>query len=170
MKVLDWLNDIIYSGLLCEEYTKKVKEAHGKRALFDIVCDSNGISFIPEMMSKGKVLSYSDIKSEFGNYINGRCKPKIEYIDGDRVCWYTSALYCDCSDDRIDVDTTLACFLGCCNDVYLKENSYTRLYVDTNSVLTINVPTYCKCVVYCYGNASVIVRGESGNLRVVKKD
>ena len=48
MKTLDWLNnEIIGNGLLCAEYTERVRNAKSKKQLFDVCADANGVSFIP---------------------------------------------------------------------------------------------------------------------------
>ena len=49
MKVLDYISNIEPSGLLCEEYAERVRNAKSKKRLFDIVCVANGVSGLPEM-------------------------------------------------------------------------------------------------------------------------
>ena len=113
MKTMNWLkNEIMANGLLCAEYAERVRNAKSKKRLFDIVCDANGVSWLPEMRAKGFPLEYQTIHEEFGRYVNGKCKPEYESpITGGS---YSSALYCQYNEVKdIVVDTTLACFLSC---------------------------------------------------------
>ena len=66
MKTLDWIrNEIMANGLLCEEYTERVRNAKSKKQLFEICCDANGARFLPEMRAKGYPLDYDVIHEEF---------------------------------------------------------------------------------------------------------
>lgn len=153
MKVIDWINkDIIANGLLCEEYVERVRKAKSKKQLFEIVCDANGVNFIPEMRSRGARLSYEDMENEFGRYLNGKYKPHFEGTnptsDG-----YTSAIYVGLSREKgesIVIDTTLACIMGCCCDVYIPPMKISRIVLDEGCKVRIHCPKSSKIVVEHY--------------------
>ena len=72
MKFKEWLNKVIETGNLCSSYKDKALDAKSKKALIDLCLDSNGVSYLMEMESKGISLSYETILSEFKSYLNGR--------------------------------------------------------------------------------------------------
>jgi hypothetical protein len=160
MKTLDWIrNEIIGNGLLCAEYAEKVRNAKSKKQLFDICADANGASFLPEMRAKGYPLPYEVVWDEFGRYINGNYKPVFSTPLGGE---YTSAIYCQANDVKdIVVDTTLACFLSCMNEVWIQQFNVARIVVDENCFLKLHCPANSKCVVEIYGGGEVaVVEGE----------
>lgn len=168
MKTINWLRGIIESGLLCEEYTELVSKAKGKKALFDIVCDSNGVRFLCEMRAKGFPLDYEVIQEEFGRYINGRCKPEYEtpLTNGK----YTSALYCGVNNNDVEtlVDTTLACFLSCEGVVRIAPYNVARICLDTNSKIKLIVPPSSKVYVELWGEASITTTKEERERVTIK--
>lgn len=163
MRFSEWINKIIESGLLCEAYTDKVEEAKSKKRLMNIVLDSNGQGWLPEMQAKGMALPYETIVTEFKSYINGRYK--AEFSKGDRI-FYTSCLYC-CYDESVDVDTTATVLLGCKCVVNIKDWDFVKLYVDTNCDITINCPKNARCLVESWGNAKISVNSpKSDNITI----
>lgn len=166
MRFSEWINKIIESGLLCEAYTDKVEEAKSKKRLMNIVLDSNGQGWLPEMQAKGMALPYETIVTEFKSYINGRYK--AEFSKGDRV-FYTSCLYC-CYDDSVDVDTTATVLLGCKCDVNIKDWDFVKLYVDTNCDITINCPENARCLIESWGNAKISVNSRKSDNVTINKN
>lgn len=166
MKFSEWITKVIESGLLCETYTDKVEEAKTKKRLMDIVLDSNGQSWLPEMQAKGMALPYETIVTEFKSYINGRYK--AEFSKGDKV-FYTSCLYC-CYDDSVEVDTTATVLLGCKCDVNIKDWDFVKLYVDTNCDITINCPENARCLVESWGNAKISVNSRKSDNVTINKN
>lgn len=168
MKTIDWLkNEIIGNGLLCAEYAEKVRNAKSKKQLFDICADANGISFIPEMADKGRVLAYETVWEDFGRYINGKYKPVFSTPLGGE---YTSAIYCQANDVKdIVVDTTLACFLSCINDVWIQQFNVARIVVDENCFLKLHCPANSKCVVEIYGKGEVEVVEGAERVKIRRK-
>lgn len=165
MKVLDYISNIEASGLLCEEYAERVRNAKSKKRLFDLVCDANGVSWLPEMRAKGFPLEYQTIHEEFGRYINGKCKPEYESpVTGGS---YSSALYCQHNDVKdIVVDTTLACFLSCINEVWIQPFNVARIVVDEECFLKLHCPENAKCVVEIYGKGEVAVVEGADRVRI----
>lgn len=160
MKTLNWLkNEIMANGLLCSEYAERVRHAKSKKQLFDICADANGVSFLPEMEDKGFPLPYETVWEDFGRYINGKYKPAFSAPLGGE---YTSAIYCQAHDVKdIVVDTTLACFLSCINEVWIQQFNVARIVVDTKCFLKLHCPANSKCVVEIYGDGEVeVVEGE----------
>ncbi len=159
MKVIDWIERIIERGLLCDEYTEKVRLASSKKELFDIVCDANGVSFLPEMREHGLPLDYDIIKEEFKNFINGRCKVTYKTSSGD----YTSSLFCGCRDEIV-VDTTISCLCDCKCEVRTPPNSLTRLYIDQNSEVSVFLGENARCVIRNWGKFTE--HGDEGSFSV----
>ena len=150
MKTIDWLNNIIKDGLLCDRYITKVYEAKSKKQLFNIICDANGVSFLPEMREKGYPLEYDVIEDEFGKYINGRCCPEYTTVIGK----YSSALYCRYNKELL-LETTIACFCGCELDITIPQYSYSTIYIDQNSKVRVHVKDNSHCKIYLWGECSV---------------
>ncbi len=142
----DWINDIIGKGILCEGYTDKLTQSHSKLQVMRIVLDANGISWLPEMDSKGYPLPYDTILREFKNYINGNY---VAEFYNERGNGYTSALYCCFSDsNEIDVNTTLAVFLGCSNvTLSIAENHIAHIYLDKNCDVNVVCPETSKVII-----------------------
>jgi len=157
MTTNDWLKQIQEAGLLCEEYTDKVELAMNKTQLIDLAFDANGISFIPEMESKGYALPYESIISEYGGFVNGRYKRSK---DG-----YTSSMYVLCEDD-VEVDTTITCFLGCKCWVILPEFSFREIYLDKNCVVKLSVPSNSRVSIHTWEGAKIDFSGCSGDVKV----
>lgn len=156
MKVLDYINNIAANGLLCDEYAEKIRCAKSKKRLFDIVCDVNGVNWLPELRSKGFPFDYSIAHEEFGRYINGKCKPEFESPITGEI--YTSALYCQYNEVKdIVVDTTIACFLSCVNEVWIAPFNVARIVLDDQCFVKLHCPENSKCIVEVYGNGEVEV-------------
>jgi hypothetical protein len=169
MKTLDWLRqEIMANGLLCEEYAERVRNAKSKKQLFEICCDANGVSFLPEMTAKGYSLDYELIWAEFDRYINGKYKPEFESpLTGDS---YTSAIYCQYNDVKdIVVDTTLSCFLACDNEVWIRPFNIARICVDANCHLKIHCPQSSSLVVEYWGDDDMIEIAEGEDRIRVRK-
>ena len=159
MKTTDWLkNEIMANGLLCSEYAERVRNAKSKKQLFDACADANGVSFLAEMREKGHPLAYEIIWEDFSRYINGKYKPSFSTPLGGE---YTSAIYCQANDVKdIVVDTTLACFLSCINEVWIQQFNVARIVVDSNCFLKVHCPHNSKAVIEVYGEGEVeIVEG-----------
>ena len=116
MTFSEWINKVMASGHLCEEYTNKVHEARSKKALMDIVLDANGSSYLCEMDSQGITLPYEPILKEFGAYINARYVAEYEGKNGGH---YNSCIYCCYDEDVCFVETTCVTMLGCKTNVRL---------------------------------------------------
>lgn len=167
MKTLDWLNnEIIANGLLCDEYIKKVRCARSKKQLFEICADANGVSFLMEMRDKGFPLEYTTIWEDFERYINGKYKPEFETDNGS----YSSAIYCQANDVKdINIDTTVAAFLSCINEVYIEPFLVTKLLVDQNSALNIYCPDNSRAYIDVYGEGEVYVMEGEDRVIIRKK-
>lgn len=127
MKFTDWIDNIIESGNLCDEYIEKVRKAISKKQIMDIVLDANGQTFLCEMQNKNIGLPYETIINEFGNYINGRY---IATIDNK----YTSTLYCCYGmGNEVTIESTITIFLGCSNlHIKIPSNQRCELTFDRN--------------------------------------
>jgi hypothetical protein len=169
MKTLDWLNnDIIGNGLLCGEYTERVRKSMSKKQLFEVCADANGVTFLAEMRAKGHPLPYEVIREDFEKYINGKHKPVYGNLVGRH---YTSAIYCMANfvENNILVDTTLACFLCCVNVVYIKSFNFARIVVDQNSKIKVYCPDNANAVIEVFGDGVVDVVEGADRVRIKKK-
>lgn len=148
----DWIKEISDSGLLCSEYKGKVDDAKSNKQLVDIVMDANGMSFLPEMSSKGIPLSYDLITTRFAPFINGKY---IGHIKNDKGHEYTSAIYCRYDGDINDADTTLLTILDSCCTVNIAQNSYIHIYIDGNSTVQVHCPESSHAIVEYWKGAKV---------------
>ena len=155
--VRDWIDSLIDNRKVCGDYADKVDGAISRAQMMDIVLDANGISFIPEMESKGYELPYESIISEYGGFVNGRYKRSK---DG-----YTSSMYVLCEDD-VDVDTTITCFLGCKCWVILPEFSFREIYLDKNCDVKLSVPSSSRVSIHTWEGAKIDFSGCSGDVKV----
>lgn len=168
MKVIDWLKtDIIPNNLVCNE-VEKVLSAKSKKQIFEIACSGKGIEFLIDMSEKGHQLPYEVIKSEFGKYINGKYKPVIVGSNGTS---YTSALFCDTSEDDIIVaDTTALCLLGCSGSLFVPQNVICQLSIDKNCELEIHCPQNSRAIIECTSSVTGIKVVEGQNrVRINKR-
>lgn len=166
MTFIEWIDKVISSGHLCEEYTDKVQEAHSKKALMDIVLDANGSKFLCEMDEHGITLPYDTIKREFGAYINGRYVAEYSSKKGVK---YNSSIYCQYDDEECLVSTTLVTMLGCKTTVVLNDNDYVKIIADRNCHLTIKCQDSTRCSVEYSDGAKISIVGCSNNVRIKKR-
>lgn len=166
MKFKEWLNKVIVSGNLCDEYATQASQSKSKTSLMDIVLDANGVSYLCEMDSKGFALPYETILSEFKSYINGRY---VFTKKNDKGNGYTSTVYCCYSDsDSILITTTLTTLLGCNTDVVIKDNDFVRIYADKNCQLRINCPVTSRCIVEYWEGANVEVVDNNDKVELIE--
>lgn len=158
----DWIKQITETDNLCANYYKKVQNAKSSKQLMDIVMDSNGMSFLPEMEAHGVALPYEVITSRFGSFINGNY---IGEFKNDKGNGYTSAIYC-CYQGTINADTTLLTVLGCKANIYVAENNVVTIYADKNCELNIGCPANARCTVHYWGEEPEI----SGNVELIKEE
>lgn len=152
----NWINELYSNGMLCAEYKDKIDIAKSNKQLVDIVMDANGMSFLPEMLSKGIPLSYDLITSRFAPFINGKY---TGHIKNDKGHEYTSAIYCGYIGDIDNASTTLLTLLGCSCVVNISPNAFVHIYVDGNSSVQVNCPDTAKAIVEYWGNAGVVSFG-----------
>lgn len=158
-----WINTVIKTGNLCEDYKVKVDDAKSKLQLMQVVLDANGSSFLQEMQAKGMPLSYETINKDFRSYINGRYKAEFKNEKGNG---YTSSIYCCYAEDELLIDTTLTTMLGCNTDVYIRPNDFVKIYADKNCELHISCPVSSRCIVDYWDGAHVVVH--KGNVELIK--
>lgn len=164
MNYKEWMSNIQSSGNLCSSYCDKVNGALSKKNIVDVVLDSNGVSFLMEMQSKGFELPYDVILGEFGNYINGKYVAEFKNEKGNG---YKSCIYC-CYEYDINVTTTLVSILGCNSDVYIRDNSVVRLYLDKNCKVRIHCPSSSLCMVEYWKGAEVEVIGNYDRVELIE--
>lgn len=158
-----WLQKVISTGNLCDVYKEKALDATSKLALMRLCLDANGCSYLCEMQAKGYPLSYETIKREFNAYINGRY---VAEYKNERNNGYTSAIYCNVDD--IKVNTTLTTIMGCKCDVWVGENDFVRLYVDSNSDIVLHIPKSSRCIIEYWGDAKIRELDCDGKVELIK--
>lgn len=167
MKFNEWIQEIIGNGLLCGDYTTKVDDAKSKARLMDIVLDANGVSWLPEMDSKGMPLPYETILRDFKSYINGRYIGHFYNKSGK--LGYTSTLYCCFDESDIEINTTLTTILGCTCDVWIGKNDFVKIYADKNCKLMIHCHETSRCIVEYWDGAIIEVDEQlGGNVELIK--
>ena len=140
---MNGIREYIESVDMCEEYKARILGARTKREVFDIIVDINGLGYMcgTDESNKHFVVPYEDIVEKFGKFINGGY---IAYNNG-----YTSKLYCCyCDTEPIVADTTLVGIMGCGDvSVVVPSNSISRLFVDRNSNVKVDVSegSICEC-------------------------
>ena len=166
MTFKEWIDKVISSGNLCDEYTNKVYDAKSKKALMDLCLDPNGVKFICEMDEHGITLPYETIKKEFGAFLNARYV--AEYTSKNGVS-YTSSIYCCYEEDECIVGTTLVTMLGCKTTIVMNDNDYVKIIADKNCDLTIKCQESTRCSVEYSDGANISVVGCEKNVRVRKR-
>ena len=163
MEFHEWLNTCIKTGNLCDVYKDKALDAKSKLALMRLALDANGSSYLCEMQAKGYPLSYETICNRFRSYINGRY---VAEYKNERGNGYTSAIYCNVDD--IEVNTTLTTIMGCKCDVWVGENDFVRLYVDSNSDIVLHIPKSSRCIIDYWGDAKIRELDCDGKVELIK--
>lgn len=164
----EWLCKVRDCGLLCETYADKVDEAKSKRQLMNVVLDSNGVSYLCEMDSKGLALPYEVILKSFSSYVNGRY---VSEHKNDKGNGYTSCIYCCYSDsDTIEINTTLTTLLGCSANVYIKDNDFVKIYADKNCDLRIFCPSSSRCIIEYWRGARIEVMDNYDKVELIENE
>lgn len=166
MDFKSWLNKVIETGNLCNEYKDKALNAKSKASLMQLCLDSNGSCYLCEMDAKGLPLSYETITTSFRSYINGRYIAEYKNEKGNG---YTSCIYC-CFSDSVDIhiETTITTILGCKSNIWVSENDFVRLVVDKNCELAIHVPDSSRCIIDYWDGAKVVVYGDMSKVTMNK--
>lgn len=162
---LDWLNNIIDNGVLCEKYKNRISSALSKKQLADIGLDANGIHFICEMRQNGYPLDYEALLNEFKPFINGK------YIftsqPNENGTTYTCELYCKYNEPELTIRTTCASLLSCNTTIIVKPYDCVSVHIDDSCNVKIKCHHSSTCRVYLYGEPNVEVE-ECGNVKLIK--
>lgn len=145
----EWLNEVISSGNLCEEYIEKLNNAVSNKQIMDIMMDANGISYLPEMERAGIPLPYDIIHNRFGNYFNGNY---IAEFRNDKGNGYNSKIYCEYKEDEIIADITLLCVLGYTGTIKIEQNNFCEIYLDSKCDVKIKCPNTAKVIAHHWGS------------------
>lgn len=163
MEFVEYITLINNDHRLCSEYQKKLSSARSKKQIFELIADSNGMTFFQNLNKVGMETPYDDICRFFKNYINGLYKPKFEVEDG---C-YTSAVYCKHTDDIL-ADTTQLSLLSCQCKVVVPKNHYVSLYPDKNSEIVIDNKGFGVNVFMTEGASVKTINGASTVKMIIK--
>ena len=140
----DWLIAVKNSGVICERYLPLVDTARSRKQYMDIALDINGMAFLCDMIVLGQGLPYAIMHAEFSPYLNGRYISTKSSTNGG----YTSSLYCSIeTPSEITANTTLTGIFNCKCNINIPSTSVCQIYVDSNSVVDINVADGGRCYV-----------------------
>lgn len=157
MKTIDWIEDEHLKGELCEEYYERLCDAKSKKQVMDIVMDINGLEYLCLSREKGNPLPYEVIEKEFRSYINGKYIPKFNF---SKMTEYDSSVYLSLGKDcEVNVGTTLALFLNCSCDIYVKDYHVARIFLDGNCDVRLHCPKGASVIVEAFGDAKVEYEG-----------
>lgn len=159
-----WLRKMIENGTLCKDYQSRVADAdgEGRFGLFRIISDSNGISWVPELMMQGMVLPIEEYKAEYEHYLNGECV--VRFPKG-----YTSKTYVDYSGE-ITADTTLLGIIRCKADITIPDCRWPRIVVSPDSDIRIAMGRGSRLTLDVYGNATYSISGDSTRVRIQRHE
>jgi hypothetical protein len=130
----------------------------------DVALDINGMAFLCDMIVIGLGLPYTTMHAEFSPYLNGRYISAKSGSNGG----YTSSLYCSIeTPSEITANTTLTGIFNCKCSVNIPKSKACQLYVDSNSIIDINVADGGKCYVDVWDGG--VVRFSSSDKVIVKR-
>lgn len=167
METLNWLQNIIANGSLCDEYTRKVDVARSKKQIADIALDYNGASFLCEMADKGMPLPYDVLEKEFKPFINGRYASEHTTASGTT---YDVAMWCRHPEHEVVASTTVTTLLGCELDVVVPKNHYAVLFVDANCKIRVFCMEGARCRVNYWGDAIVENPKQNKYIKIKKRN
>lgn len=163
MKTLEWLNKIDEGGSICDRYRAQIPSLNSKKQLYEFACDINAASFLCE--TEHDSLPYDVILSEFDRYINGACITTQVSNKGDE---YTSTIYC-CYEGDVNIDTTVATFLGCKGELFINDYHYALIFIDKGCDIKLNCSEKGKAIVTIFGDAKVEFVENNKNIKVKRK-
>lgn len=150
----NFISKITSKGLLCSEYIEKLKIACSKHAIFNILCDCNGVSFFHELEKDGIDVPYNDVESFFAKYINGQCICKYN--------GYTSTMMVNYNGEYT-AETTLISVVNSKCTITIPSNSYVTIYVNKSSNVDVFLEHDARANVCLYGNGIVGIGGDVKN-------
>lgn len=116
---------------LCSEYSSKWNDRLSRKQLVDLALDSKGADYVCDAIAKGWGVSPEFISTKLSAYINGN------YMSNQNG--YTSKMYCG-YNGHVFANTTLIVLI--------------------NSDVTVEVPDYSICEIYCTGKVNVRTTGK----------
>lgn len=162
MQIMEWIEQVSRSGMVCTDYMRKISAVETKEDMFRVLCDANGGQWLFDIHAKGAPLPVEDFCNEFANYLNG--KRVVEYPQG-----YTSKFCCRSKESDIDADTTLVYLLECKNmEVYVPKNKYPSIILSKGSNADVVLGEGAKANIELYGDARVNLVGDTTKCRITK--
>ena len=128
---------------ICDEYRDAFLSCVDKKQLMDMALGIKGADYLCNAISKGWGISPDEITKRFKGYLNGR------YVFDNGK--YTSTMYCQCSDDTIECETTLLTLIECKNiTLNIPQNHICRIF--TCVKCSIDIRGKGSCEIVCYGD------------------
>lgn len=163
MTVREWVDGASRTGLVCNDYMRKLAAAGTREDLFRVLCDANGGEWLFSLGAKGVRLPVDEFMAEFANFTDG--KRVMEYPQG-----YTSKFYCRADAEDITADTTLVYLLECkAAQVYVPKNRYPSVILSNGSTADIILGDGARLDVDLYGDATFNLVGDRTRVRVTRK-
>lgn len=122
---------------LCSEYKKRWDTCRSKKEIMDMALSGGAAPYLCKSICDGWGLSPKSISRDFAPYINGR------YLSMQNG--YTSRMYCCYSGDAV-ADSTLMVIIS--------------------SKMSIDIPAFHICEIYCVGDCSITFNAK-GKAKVV---
>jgi len=156
--VREWIKAASRSGLVCQDYMRKIAAAERKSEMFRVLCDTNGGRWLFEQHAKGILLPLDDFAAEYAAFLGG--KHVVDYGG------YSSKMYCRLDDAEITADTTLVYVLECRNvTITVPKNAYPTIVVSAGSSATIDVREAYKANVETYGVDDIRIIGDATKVK-----
>lgn len=153
------------SGLVCQDYMRKIAAAGNKAEMFRVLCDVNGGSWLFDLHANGVQLPIEQFLKEYAAYVNGG--KTVEYPGG-----YTSKFYCKYADkdSEIVADTTFVWLLECKDvKVVVPDNAYPTVTLSDGSSAEITLGKGSRINLETYGTSAAKVHGDNAKVRRVAK-
>lgn len=162
MEVVEWIDRMSRSGMVCPEYMRKIAAAEREADIFRVLCDANGGRWLFETHAKKVPMPVGGFCKEFSAYLDG--KRVMEYPQG-----YTSKFYCRATEPDIDADTTLVYLMECMDmEVYVPRNMYTSVIMSDGTRCDLVLGEGSRANVELYGESSVNIVGDASKVRVTR--
>lgn len=152
---------------VCDGYRERLKGASTLKDVMDILMDANGIEWLCFQSQFLKLDSRDVLLRLAPAFINGR--HVASYVN-EKGNGYTTAIFVGEKGEKardVEVDSTIACFMRMSAHVYIRKNSFVRIYADKDSAITLHLAKDARCEVNVGGNGIVLIDGKSESSNVL---
>ena len=164
--ISEWIGNLERDGELCGDYALRARDARSVRALWKLLSDANGLSYLCELWSRGYNLPLGRFVEYFRSYVNGGELSVHENGKGGR---YVTATYCllrgsDCVVDSAGI--TGISLLDCECTVRVPANHRLRMCVGCGSRVIVECGSDSVVLCDLWSDSSCdIADGSSGKVK-----